>query len=223
MWKERIECFSHIVQNTCCCSSNRKSWRDQEKLLATKLLSDWYWNVIHGWVTHFQTFEALFLNQNVFATAGRQISCNKHTAFQNVDVCLGKCVCFWPSRAVTSRQQSTTTAWRPTQKQTTQKCPSNYDTSIKVDLVEREQTGGWHETNALRPMVFSPSSSVLERLTGQEKHSPRKREQHTKKKEEEEQKKTFPAALLCAARGIFKRAASNMELRQNFSEIKFRP
>lgn len=25
-------------------------------------------------------------------------------AFQNVDVCLGKCVCFWPSRAATSRQ-----------------------------------------------------------------------------------------------------------------------
>lgn len=72
------------------------------------------------------------------------------------------------------------------------------------------------------PLWFHLSSARSVNASQDTNNSPRKTEQHTEKKKKEE-KETFPAALLRAARGIFKRTALHFELGQNFGRIKFRP
>lgn len=92
--------------------------------------------------------------------------------------------------------------------------------SQQIWLANTEPLATWRHETFSTGLFYD--SRVIERLTGH-KHSPRRTKQHTKKKKKKEEKTTFPAALFRATRGIFKRTLSNIDFRQNFSQMKFRP
>lgn len=145
------------MQNTCF-SYNWKSWRDKEKLLAKDETLIWLILKRHSWLSDsFSNFRRTFCGLKCLRNC-RPSNELQQTSLSKCRRLFGQMCLFLTVMSGDESPASTTTAWRPT---TIQKCPWNYDTRIKVDLVERWQTWGWqtlsflpHETNALCPLVF---------------------------------------------------------------------